>query len=307
MDCLCRIYFRFFRINENYQGNDQPNSEFIDPCTSTTHIQSGKIKSREHNVVNAITHFIASSNLPLTIIEQKSFKNFIETLIPGFSMPSCSAFATKIQSEIIKADLKSTEYISASLHGWTSPDRFATLSIVFISSEWELEYRTLASREFNANPTDENVSQLICELLDEFNIPIEKIFSMTTDGSPELLEGVKDLGICHIHSFTHAINTFIEEIFSMNDIATIMDKIDKVFNELECSKKAQSELASAQKEQNVSHQELLSYSKTRHSSKLNRMAFVRTNELAFRKFLTTYEGGKYSDLLLTTSNDANKI
>lgn len=306
--CVVNLSRFFFRINENGQGNGQLNSEFNYPCTSTAHIQSGKTKSREQNVVNAITHFIASSNSPSTIVEHKSFKNLIETLIPGFIMPSRSAFATKkIRSEMIKAELKSTEYISASLRGWTSPDRVVSFSISFISAEWEMEYRTLASRQLNANPTAENVSQMICELLDEFHIPIEKITSMTTDASPELVQGVTDLGICHVPSFTHDIITFIEEIFSLNDIAAIMEKIDKVFNGLECSKKAQSELMSAQTELNVSHNKLLSYSKTRHSSKLNRMDFIRMNELAFRKFLTTYEGGKYSDLLFTTSNDANKV
>lgn len=212
-------------------------------------------------------------------------------------MPSRSVFATnKIPSELIKTDLKSIEYISAFLR--TSPDRAVTLSVSFISSKWELECRTLA---LNANPTADNVGQWISEILEEFNIPMEKISCMTTDSNSKFVEAVKGLGICQITCLTHVVNEFIEDVFSLKDIVVIMEKVDMVFNELECSMLAQSELFSAQKELSVSHDKFLSYSKYRCWSKLNRMAFVRTNEMAFRKFLTTYEGGKYLNLLLTTS------
>lgn len=286
------LLFGFSRDKNESEEND----------TSAAHIQPDQVKGQESNVVNAITYFIASSNLPLATVEHKSFKNLIETMLPGFRMPSRRVFATKeIPREKIEADLKPIEYISAYLRGWKNPDRVVTFSVSFISSEWELECRTLASRKFDAKSTADDVSEFICETLEKFNIPMEKISSMTTDTSAEIVEGVKDLGISHIPCFTQVVNTFFEKIISLKDVAVIMDKIDEVFNELEYSTEMKSHLRSAQKEINESFGELLSYSKNRCSSRLNRMDFVRTNEMAFCKLLTTYKGGKYEHLLLTTS------
>lgn len=157
-------------------------------------------------------------------MEHKGFKHLIETLVPGSDIPPRSMFATKeirdlcLQSnEIIRADLKATEYISAASNWWMSPDfnHYFSLTVTFISSDWKVETRNLACRQLNANYNKDNVRHLLGEILKEFDIPMEKLVSMTTDRSAEFVEAEKDLRIHHISCFVDVVNSFIQEIIGL--------------------------------------------------------------------------------------------
>lgn len=262
-------------LSEKNKDDDDDASNSTVPLLAAGTIQ-------EDIVTNAMAYFIIGNNLPLAIVEDKGFKRFVQTLIPGFKMPTRNILAVKtipafrIQfNEKIKSELRSVKYLSATLKLESSNrDSGISFIVTFLSSQWTLE-----SRELITNHSIDNNHDLIREILQEFDIPNEKIVSITTDVSSKCGDIVKQLGIWHIPCFDNLIDTFTKEIFTMPEVHSLVNKIIELYNIMNSKSVQKNHHSPSQSNSYILHQ----------------MEFINTMKID--KFLGTH--GKHANLLLT--------
>lgn len=188
--------------------------------------------------------------------------------------------------------MRSVKYVSATLNEsmFSNGNSRISFIVTFITSKWELE-----SIELFTNEGRDNNLEMIKETLEEFEIPREKVFSITTEIASTFVEAAKQLGIRHIPCFDNLLNNLTQEIFSIQEVNDLIIKIVNVYNAMNSEK--DSKIVKNIQNNSPSHFKW---------SILRQMEFVKSNKNSLDTFLSTHELGKYSNLLLTPGK-SNKI
>lgn len=154
-----------------------------------------------------------SNDLPLSILHDERFKEFIETIFPGFELPS-----KIIVKERIKSHLKSIDYVSIALNELVHTDEIS-VTVSFISSEFKLETMTLPYKEL-----PRQMDGMLIALLQDLEIPEPKLSCLTTNNASAFAVDAMKIQTLHITCFDQLVHDFVEEIFSMPNVKDLIER-----------------------------------------------------------------------------------
>lgn len=271
-------------------------------------------KSDCDRITDAISYFIAVGTQPYLIVKNKGFQHLLSVTSPTYDIPSPKVFSEKkvpaltvATKQIIKSKVKGIEDFGLTSDGWTAPNghKFISLTCSYIDNEWKLECHTLACRELNISNTGKNIKELIWDILDEYKMKQKNFTSVTTDRGTNGLLAVGLMDMNSIPCFAHAVNTKMEEMFTLNFIAPTLTKVKGIYAKLSNSTLAKKFLAECQADLNLPQNKMPSTCKHRWWSEIEQFKFVVANEMALYKFVSSYPDTDQN--LLITANDINRI
>ncbi|CAG8850988.1 10798_t:CDS:2, partial [Gigaspora margarita] len=157
--------------------------------------------SRQQKLTRDIVKFLISCTLPLSLIENKNFRAFLNSFDPQYKPPCVNTIKNEIvnrtnhTTQVIKRMLIETDTVSLTFDLWTSRahDSYLGITCHWISDEFRIYDLILGVIEMGAYKTTNNIVDSIELILEEFGLEGSKIFSITTDNSSNVKLAITQL------------------------------------------------------------------------------------------------------------------
>lgn len=146
-------------------------------------LNSFKNAENENEMNKTITHLIIQLFIkdfqPFLLVEDQVFLEFVRFLAPKYKLPSRKWFSDKLLVEMydkiiqqIKEELQLSSKISITTDLWTAPKGNSILSVTcnFLSGNHNRITLFLATKLLTSPHTSENLSGVITEILNDYNI-----------------------------------------------------------------------------------------------------------------------------------------
>ena len=164
---------------------------------------------------------------PINLVSGRGFRAFARKLNPNYQVP-CQATVTKNLQLLYldeKKDLISlinNSPVSITTDLWTSVATkcFMTVTGHFITENWQLNAKVLATRALDVSHTGRNIADRILQLKEEFGI--SEIPAVVTDNASNMVKAAEESKIQRVPCFSHTLQLAVED--GLND-----PKLVKVF------------------------------------------------------------------------------
>lgn len=195
---------------------------------------------RARDISEKIMMMVAKDMQPLSIVEDRGFKDLVQTLEPRFVMPCRLTIRTGIET-LFKSSVKKLRVIidnaaacALTTDGWTSrsTDSYITITVHFVNtdSDWQLETYVLETKCFNESHNSANLSahmkaaQARWGLRSTHTAPLY----VTTDNASNQTKAIAEAGLKNMRCFAHTINLAVQRGLSVPGIVTVLAKIRRV-------------------------------------------------------------------------------
>ncbi|KYN00540.1 hypothetical protein ALC62_08684 [Cyphomyrmex costatus] len=170
-----------------------------------TDSQSSQIKLSQSLFDLRLAKFIASSMIPLKVVEDPFFKEFLDLFnISTFGLRITSRrlltrefdnLYDKINSTI-REKIEKIDFVCTTADIWSTKKRsFLGVTAHWINDSLERESVTLACRRFYSPHTYIRIAELINEINHNFNIDCKKITATITDNGSNFLKAFREYGV----------------------------------------------------------------------------------------------------------------
>ena len=158
-----------------------------------------KISMTPEDLKDACVEMTTVNGRPFTAVEDSGFRKIIDPIINGFNT-AVAVNAQNVRSDVIEAADKTkkliieelkNKIISIKIDCCTRLDR----SILGINAQFhrkgKITLRTLAQTEILLRHTGENIMEMVLMTLEDYEIPLGHIYSITTDNGANILRAVR--------------------------------------------------------------------------------------------------------------------
>lgn len=199
--------------------------------------QSLSYENRRHSdLTAALLSFICEGLYPVSIVEERTFKTFMSTVDPGYSLPSKSDVAVKmlpqmyhrtrdlafselagvvscgVTTDLWQSRTQNRTYISLSMH-----------SVNFNSTAgFSLTNKCLKTFEVQEDNTAENITRAMYEAFVEWGIT-HKVVGATTNGSVDIVKACSLLELSvEMPCLGHTVNRAMDEAFQLPQVDSFL-------------------------------------------------------------------------------------
>ena len=153
-------------------------------------------------ITKTIAVFLAKDGLPIYTVEKPGFQHLIKKLLAGrYTIPSRKHFSDKVllqlyeevRSKVVE-ELQHVTFYSATTDLWSSIGLtpYLSLTIHFINSDWVLCSRNLNTTYMPEDHTGQNISELLQEMIESWNLTLPKLVAFTTDNGSNMITAMRD-------------------------------------------------------------------------------------------------------------------
>ncbi|XP_076028560.1 zinc finger BED domain-containing protein 4-like [Oratosquilla oratoria] len=213
---------------------------------------------KKKNIDSHLLKMIVSDMQPLSLVENKGFQEFVKVIDPRYVLPSRRELMRtqfpslyEKQKQQVREELEGASYVALTSDLWTSRQTKSFLSVTahFISSEWELKSKLLATKRLMVDHTSENIEGALKEICEEWDL-LEKVCCIVTDNAPNIVKAVKDMNVIHIPCFAHSLNLVVQNALkNTNDVKKVQEKVKAIVSFFHHSVKASDKLCAQQIQQ----------------------------------------------------------
>ncbi|XP_050706851.1 zinc finger BED domain-containing protein 4-like [Eriocheir sinensis] len=232
--------------------------------------------AKKKHLDSHLLKMIAIDMQPISLVENEGFKEFVKVLDPRYILPSRrelmrthfpSLYENQVQQ--VRSELEGASFVTLTSDLWTSRQTKSFLSVTchFISPEWELKSRLLATKRLMVDHTSQNIADALIEICEEWNV-MEKVYCIVTDNAANMIKAVKDIiKTGHIGCFAHTLNLVVQNaIKNTGEVKEVQDKIKAIVSFFHHSVKASDKLGALQVQQGTEKKKLIIDVETRWNS-----------------------------------------
>lgn len=196
---------------------------------------------------------IAIDFQPLSVVDDKGFRNFIHTLNPIYSIPSRKTLSQKIiaglydrQRALLQKTVKSATAVCLTTDSWTSQTTTAFLSVTchFIEN-YKMVSCLRDCFEFSDKHTSENLAEELLKVAKEWDVE-NKVVCCVTDNAANITKAIKILKWTHHPCLAHIINLIVRDVLKVMKPA--VDKVKEIVGFFHRSTTATHKLKSTQQQ-----------------------------------------------------------
>lgn len=194
---------------------------------------------KEANITKRLIYFITKEQLPYRIVDSDGFRIFMQGVAPLYDIPDRNKIKSLIKTKYldissqVREKLSTVDYATLTTDLWTdikNSQSFIDLTVHFIK-EQKHNSVTLGVKALHEQHTANNISSWLLEMLEEWNLTLDKIFSIVTDNARNItLAATNIFGFSkHMGCFAHKLNLVVSNTFSSSVLAQeIITKIKKI-------------------------------------------------------------------------------
>lgn len=157
------------------------------------------------------------TNSPFSIIRSTALKELLETVsMREICMPSIGTFMSSLKSKYdsmktnLIAHFKKQSYLCCTADVWSHRNKsYLGVSAHFLDDDLVRKSYILAFKNLTKRHTFDYLAHLLHEILNEYEIPIEKVTHFVTDGGSNFCKAFRVFGMSS--DFSHSINIIYNE------------------------------------------------------------------------------------------------
>ncbi|KAK9523273.1 hypothetical protein VZT92_019675 [Zoarces viviparus] len=152
-----------------------------------------KQSKRWREITDAITIHLCKDMVPLQTVDKDGFSAMVKTLDPRYVMPGRKYFSKTAIPMLyeqhrskLEAELRKVAHFSTTTDLWSSRtmEPYLSITVHFISDDWELRNHCLQTSYFPDDHTGEIIAQGLREALESWRLGEERQVALTTDSGP---------------------------------------------------------------------------------------------------------------------------
>nr|CAI5842006.1 unnamed protein product [Callosobruchus analis]CAI5856383.1 unnamed protein product [Callosobruchus analis] len=220
--------------------------------------RSGGLKNKQ--ITDAIAELIYRDNLPFSVVEGEGFGKLIKLLAPLYKIP-CRKTITDIidgkyeeKKAIVIKKLQSVTNICVTIDEWKDLQMKSYLGVtVHYIQNFKIVSFNIACEPLSESHTAEYLSTTIKNICEKWEIPDEKIVSVTTDNGANIVKAIElTFGRAkHVRCIAHTLNLVVQNSVMVTEIKTFIDKVRRIVQWFHQSGVGADQLRNSQKAENV--------------------------------------------------------
>ena len=117
--------------------------------------------TRQDKANSLLTKFIVTNMLPISLVDDEAFREFIHYLEPDYQVPCRQTFCARLdglkteQAKAVKTELASASSVAVTTDIWTSVanEPYISLTAAYITPDWRLICRMLSNEPIEERHT----------------------------------------------------------------------------------------------------------------------------------------------------------
>lgn len=207
-------------------------STTMDPLTLDNFVTPKKCSAvRSKEITRKIAEMVARDLRPISIVNVQGFKNFVNYIEPGYSVPSHTHIATvchrlyESEKENLATMISKSEHFGLTTDIWTSSatQAYMTVTVHFIDESWKLCSKVLVTEEMPERHTGQHISDRLIKVASAWKIPPDKITACVRDNAANAVNGLQLTGWCHFGCAAHTLQLCINS--GLNNVQIISQMI----------------------------------------------------------------------------------
>ncbi|XP_025016286.1 zinc finger BED domain-containing protein 1-like [Tetranychus urticae] len=197
-----------------------------------------------------IVWWLVKNYLPFNTVESQYFKDFLLCLNKNYKPPGRKTIMSLIQElgvnkkELLRQHFKTIKWFCLTGDSWKdilNQKSYLGLTIHFLDN-YQPTSICLNADEFTGSMTGDAIFYKLSSILDDWEIPVEKIVGMTTDGGANFINVASRFGH-NIHCVAHRLNLVATNaIDSFEELVSLFNSVRKIVTNLKQSCKLMSDL-----------------------------------------------------------------
>ena len=219
-------------------------------------------EQRKLHLDNLVLDMITTDLQPLSVVEDKGFRNLVHSLDPRYPIVSRKHLSQKLlptkyyeEKTKLMISLNKTEFVSITTDQWTSKanDGYTTFTSHFIDDSWSIKTSVLSTRSEKKSHSAVNLAAEMTKCLEEYDL-IQKVSAVVTDNAKNVTNSVaiaeaQDEVEGGHPCFAHTLNLVVKHSLE-DDKATnrMIGKAKAIVHYFRSSTQANDELREVQKD-----------------------------------------------------------
>ncbi|WAR27086.1 ZBED1-like protein [Mya arenaria] len=201
---------------------------------------------------DALLKLLVGKVLPLSLVENKHFKTFVDLLDNRYKLPSRRDITRRLEKkkdevkDKVRTDLETCDNVSITHDSWTSlkNESYETVTAHFIDNSWTLKTAVLGAMKVEGSHTAQNISTSLKKTQAEWNL---KTPIATTDNAANERKAFELLNWTRFGCFGHRLNLVVKHALSVSEVAKVLGKGRKLVTFFHSSPSVSGELLKKQK------------------------------------------------------------
>ena len=245
------IEYQDLREDSSRQANKSERLSDPIPGTSTATVQptlmqaidrkqSYRDDSDKKKELDLLMKIIVKNLHPLSMTDDKEFKDFVRGLNPRYELPSRRVLTRThlpnlYEQEVAKIskELEGIDDIALTTDIWTSRQTqgFITVTAHFVSNDFTIRSVVLETARITKCHTAENIAEELTSICEKWKI-LDKIFCVVTDNAANMTSAIKKhMKLRHLPCFAHTLNLVVQEAMkNSTELLEIKGKVKKIVN-----------------------------------------------------------------------------
>ena len=144
---------------------------------------------------------------PISIVDSKQFRKFVQVLHPRYEIPSKRYFTEKVIPDLYEeakanviSELSGAASVALTTDSWTSRacESYITITAHFINRNWNLRNFVLQIRLLEESHTGVNIGAVLREALTEWNLNFPYPVPLVTDNASNMSIAAETAGLSPI-------------------------------------------------------------------------------------------------------------
>ena len=217
--------------------------------------------TRWKNLTSVVSQFLARDLVPIDTVNDPGFRKMLKMFEPRYALPDWITFSRHYlpslyhkQSAIVSEKMASgLKYFAVTTDCWTSRAQhsFMSLTVHYISAEWNLQSHMLETGEITAEHTAVNLSIYLQECLDRWNLQSTQVSAAVTDNASNITAAIGKMEWVHFGCFSHTLQLGVQKAIYLTEVSRAFGRARKLVGHFHSSVKSTNVLR--QKQQNLRH------------------------------------------------------
>ncbi|XP_036148827.1 zinc finger BED domain-containing protein 1-like [Monomorium pharaonis] len=205
-------------------GINQKETKITDSFSRINSFMEGG--SSANKLTNCILFMITTENLPLSLVDSKSFRRLINTAAPMYKIPSRRTITRLIDAkydilkESFKKHLKLGSTFTLTCDIWTdvSNQSYIGVTIHYLRHELVLSNAMIGVFPLTQNHTANYIKDTMISILESFNIDVTSIAAIVTDSTANMTKAIIDgFGLSkHLPCIAHLLSHLVPDAIKLN-------------------------------------------------------------------------------------------
>ncbi|XP_063227428.1 zinc finger BED domain-containing protein 4-like [Bacillus rossius redtenbacheri] len=245
---------------------------------------------RQTDIVKLIAKMICVDGQPISVIENRGFKELVNHLEPRFSMPSRKSLANEVIPQMyndvlneVKDKLSIEEYVALTTDLWTSVsnDDYLSLTVHYLDQNFIWHHLCVEVVPFpEVSHTADNICSFITEVLADWQLS-EKVVAILRDNGRNITAGLEQSAFVHVACIAHTLQLVLKDgLLSHKIVTNLLPQCRRLVGHFKHSARATKILKQCQTTASVPQHRLIQDEPTRWNSTLHMLKRLQEQKRA---------------------------